>query len=87
METTHTINVTNLDAEHRRAFEDVLGAQLQENQRLLISVTKACDTPAMSAMPIQSLHDWTGIYSGLTDEQIESIDRDVKIRADLTRHL
>jgi hypothetical protein len=87
METTHSIDVMNLDPEHLKALEDVIGAQLQVNQRLLISVTDAGQTPAVSPRSKQSISDWTGIYSGLTDEQIEAIDRDVNKRADLTRHL
>jgi hypothetical protein len=87
MDTILTIDVIKLDTEHRRALEDVIGAQLQGNQRLLISVTEAGRTLPASVKPKQSLSDWTGIYSGLTDEQIEEIDRDVNTRADLTRHL
>jgi hypothetical protein len=87
MENILTIDVTKLDTEHRRALEDVIGAQLRGNQRLLISVTEAGQTLPASPQPKQSLSDWTAIYGGLTDEQIEEIDRDVNTRADLTRHL
>ena len=87
METTHAIDVTNLDPEHRRAFEDVIGARLQGNQRLLISVTDVNQSPAASSRPKQSISDWTGIYKGLTDEQVEAIDRDANTRADITRYL
>jgi hypothetical protein len=34
--------------------------------------------------PPQSLSGWTRVYNGLTDEQIETIDRDAKARANLT---
>jgi hypothetical protein len=88
METSHTIDVTSLDMEHLRAIEDVIGARLQQNQRLLISVTESEVTPdTTSTRSVQSLSDWTCIYNGLTDEQIDAIDRDVKVRSDLTRSL
>jgi hypothetical protein len=87
MENILTIDVTKLDTEHRRALEDVIGAQLQGNQRLLISVTEAAQAFPASPQSKQSLSDWTGIYSGLTDEEIEEIDHDVNTRLDLTRHL
>jgi hypothetical protein len=87
METNLTVDVTKLDTEHRRAFEDVIGSQLLGNQRLHISVSEIDKTHEQSPRPVQSLNDWTGIYSGLTDEQIVAIDRDVKTRADLTRQL
>jgi hypothetical protein len=88
MEISHAIDVISLDIEHRRAFEDVIGTPLQGNQRLLISVTEVgITTDTNNQRPVQSLSDWTNIYSGLTDEQIESIDRNLKTRSDLTRHL
>lgn len=82
-------DVAGLDETHRRAMEDVLGRQLQANQRLIISVTEvdvraATDT---STERRQSLADWTRVYEGLADEQIEAIDRIAKTRAQLTRHL
>ncbi|MGD0517621.1 MAG: hypothetical protein ABSA26_08810, partial [Thermoguttaceae bacterium] len=66
MESSHTIEVTNLDTEHRRVLEDVIGTQLKRNQRLLISVTDidAASTPAASGRSAQSLSDWTGLYNG-----------------------
>ena len=82
METSHEIDVTALDAAHRRAFEDVIGTRLEQNQRLVISVT----APA-SPRSSQSLADWTGVYDGLTEDQVEAIDRDLKTRANLTRSL
>jgi hypothetical protein len=84
METRHEIDVTNLDSAHRRAFEDVIGQQLRLNQRLVINVT---ETEARKAKDprAQSLADWTHVYEGLTNEQIEAIDHNVKTRANLTR--
>jgi hypothetical protein len=88
METSHEIDVTSLDAEHRRALEEVIGTQLQRNQRLLISVTEVNVTPAQRACRGgQSIRDWTDVYEGLSDEEVRDIDREVNTRADLTRHL
>ncbi len=80
MGTSHEIDVMALDAAHRRAFEDVIGARLEQNQRLVISVT----APA-SPRSAQSLADWSGVYEGLTEDQVEAIDREMKKRANLTR--
>ena len=82
MATSHEIDVMALDAAHRRALEDVIGIRLEQNQRLVISVT----APA-SPHSSQSLADWTGVYDGLTEDQVDAIDQDVKTRADLTRSL
>jgi hypothetical protein len=83
-------DVTALDEAHRRALEDVLGRQLQANQRLVINVLElelSPDAPAAGQRPHQSLADWTKVYEGLKDEQIERIDEIAKSRAKLTRHL
>jgi hypothetical protein len=82
MNTELHVDVTTLDAAHRRALEDVIGKELQANQRLVISVTEVADTKAA-----QTLDDWTKVYDGLSNEKIEAIDRDVKTRANLTRDL
>lgn len=82
METTHEINVMALDAAHRRALEDVIGTRLEQDQRVVISVT----APA-SPRGTQSLADWSGIYDGLTEDQVEAIDQDLRTRANLTRSL
>jgi hypothetical protein len=79
-----SIDVTMLDAAHRRALEDVLGQELRTDQRLTISVTKADDSQS-SHQSKQSLDDWAKVYEGLTDQQIEDITRDVTTRANLTR--
>ena len=74
METSHEIDVTALDAAHRQALEDVIGARLEQNQRLVIRVT----APALPRTA-QSLADWTAVYDSLTEEQAEAIDRDLKM--------
>ena len=88
METSCTIDVMTLDATHRQALEDLIGVQLQANQRLIIGVTEI-DRPASEGTPrrAQSLEDWTKVYEGLSDEQVEEIDRIAKSRANLTRKL
>ena len=88
METSHEIDVTSLYEEHRRALEDVIGTELRRNQRLLISVTEVDLTPEAAApRRAQSIGDWTSVYEGVSDEDIEAIDREVKTRTGLSRHL
>jgi len=86
MEKSHEINVTSLDDAHRRAFEDVIGIQLGRNQRLMIKVADIDLTPTGRRSGL-TISDWTEVYEGLTDEEVEDIDRAVNTRADLTRHL
>jgi len=87
METDLKIDVGSLDEPHRRALEEVVGRQLAANQRLIISITEM-EVPSSDAhRPPQTLEDWTRVYDGLTDAEIEEIDSIVKTRADLTRDL
>jgi hypothetical protein len=88
METSRTIDVVTLDATHRQAIEDLIGVQLQANQRLIIGVTEI-EQAVSEGTPrgAQSLDDWTNVYEGLSNEQIDEIDRIAKTRANLTRNL
>ncbi len=84
METDLKIDVATLDGTHRRAFEEVIGCKLASNQRLIISVIEA---DAGEARPAQTLDDWTSVYDGMSDREIDEVDQVVKTRANLTRHL
>ena len=86
METERKINVATLDFPHRRALEEVIGQELQSNQQVLISVINL-QTAVNDNRPVQTLEDWTGIYDGLSEEEIEAVDATIKTRADLTRNL
>ncbi len=87
MERYLKIDVATLDDPHRRALEEVLGRHLEANQRLNISVTEVNIPSSDQTQPGQSLDDWTKVYDGLSDEEIESIDKIAKTRAKLTRNL
>lgn len=86
MESDVKIDVGSLDVPHRRALEEMIGRQLAENQRLIIHVAEI-EIPAVEPQPAQSLDDWTSLYAGLSEQEIEGIDRIVKTRANLTRDL
>ncbi|MFN0199170.1 MAG: hypothetical protein ACKVT0_20670 [Planctomycetaceae bacterium] len=85
MENHHQIDVATLDAPHRRALEEVIGSQLVDSQRLIIRVMEVPMPATSTPRDTQSLADWTGIYDGLNDDEIETIDEVIKTRAHLTR--
>ena len=88
MDSALNIDVAALDASHRRALEEVIGQELAASQRLVISVvdfTAPTDSTASTPRPAQTLDEWTSIYDGLSDEEIEAIDKIAKTRANLTR--
>ena len=86
MENKRKIDVATLDFPHRRALEEVIGQELQSNQQVLISVINL-QTVVNDDRPSQTLDDWTGIYDGLSDDEIEAVDATIKTRADLTRDI
>ncbi len=76
--------VRDVDPGDRRAFEHIVGHPLCDDQKLVIHLA---ENGSADSRPAQSLEDWTGVYEGLTEEQIEEVDRIVKTRANLTRKL
>ena len=87
METALNIDVAKLDTPHRRALEEVIGCELATHQRLLISVIDVTLPSDAASRPAQTLEDWTRVYDGLSDEQVDDIDAIAKTRANLTRNL
>jgi len=81
------IDVATLDAPHRRALEEVLGRQLAANQRLVISVMEVATPRSADTRPAQKLEDWTHVYDGLSDEEVEAVDEIAKTRANISRNL
>jgi hypothetical protein len=82
--------VRDIDSTERRVLEHVIGHQLRENQQLVISIVTpdvARPEDASPPKPPQALEDWTHIFDGLSDEEIEAVDKAVKTRANLTRNL
>ena len=85
MESEHKIDVTALDASHLRALEEVLGHALAPNQQIVISVVDVAGDTAGETRPPQSPEEWAGVYAGFSDDEIESVDRLLKTRANLSR--
>src|SRR5262245_33625684 len=84
-----TRNVADIEGADRRALEHLIGKHLTEHQQVIISIVNL-DLPGSDApvaeRPVQTLEDWD-IYKGLSEEEIEAIDRVVKTRANLTRNV
>ena len=83
-------NVRDIDSLDRHALEHVVGQALRDNQRLIIQITEvdlAGETPADNGQQPQTLADWTKVYEGLSEEQVEAVDTTIKTRTNLTRNL
>jgi hypothetical protein len=80
-------NVGDLNRGDRSALERVVGHSLGESQRLIIQVmTVERSAPATSPIgTIPDLPEWTDIYAGLSDAEIDELDAAVRERANLSR--
>jgi hypothetical protein len=57
-------------------LERVVGQRLRDNQKLIIQITEV-DGDEVSGNPHQwrqTLADWTNVYEGLSDQEIEEIE-------------
>jgi hypothetical protein len=73
-------NVRDIDTADREALEHVVGRKLGENQQLIISVVNlALAAPAVDEArpPSGQLPDWCNIYEGLTDVEIDEIEKSI----------
>jgi hypothetical protein len=87
---TVTRQVRDIDSAERRVLEHVIGMPLRDNQQLVISIVtleSARPEGSLPPKPVQTLEDWTHIYDGLSEEEIQAIDQVVKTRANLSRDL
>lgn len=79
-------SISEIDAADRQALEHLIGAPLTEHQQIVIHVvgepTTAIETPAAEAGEIPS---WWNIYEGLSEGDVDRLDRAIRERANLTR--
>jgi len=76
-------NVTDIDQADRQALEHVVGRQLHENQQVVINVrnvdapTPAADASATDEVAVNSLPEWCNVYEGLSDEEVDEIEKSI----------
>jgi hypothetical protein len=84
-------NVRDIAADDRPALEHVIGQRLRENQQIIIQVmTVAEAAPAEAAEPTPraaaaGLPVWCNVYEGLSDQEIQEIERVILDRDHWTR--
>ncbi|MDB5388242.1 MAG: hypothetical protein JWM11_3888 [Planctomycetaceae bacterium] len=87
METELEINSAKPETPHRQSLDEVIGCQLASNQRLVICVKEISLPAKADSRPAQTLADWTQVYEGLSDAEVDAVDQIVNNRVNLTRHL
>ena len=81
-----TRNVGDLDRSDRSALERVVGHTLGESQRLIIQVMSLEKPTAQTPAGTQpDLPEWSDVYAGLIDTEIDDLDAAIRERANLTR--
>lgn len=78
-----SIDVSSLDHAHRQAMEDVIGRQLDANQRLIIQIATVAPPPSDAARSVIEL--LTHFYDGMTEEEVDEIDDIIKTRMIFSR--
>ncbi|MBI1904086.1 MAG: hypothetical protein HYS13_23540 [Planctomycetia bacterium] len=80
-------NVRDLNGAERSVAERLVGHALGEDQQLVIQVLGAEGKQADNGTGAEgaSLPDWCNVYAGLTDQEIDKLERAISRRLDLTR--
>jgi hypothetical protein len=81
-------NVGDIDARDRQALEHVLGQPLHENQQLVIGIRDVHGSmkPAQrTGNGTATLPEWCNVFAGLSDGEIDDLEKAILPRADLSR--
>ena len=73
-------NVRDIDAADREALEQVVGRKLGENQQVIINVVDldvTAPSPKADGSAGGRLPEWCNVYEGLTDAEIEDIEKSI----------
>ncbi len=82
---TITRQVGEMQANERSAAELLIGHRLRGHEKLILQVVNLdMVEQASESRPAQSLPDWCNIYNGLTDVEIDNIDKSIT-RCNLSR--
>lgn len=80
-------NVRDLKVSERSAAEQIVGHELDENQQLVIVIkhSNGSVTPKASEGTPAELPDWCDVYKGLSDQEIDDLEKVILTRANLSR--
>jgi len=79
--------VGELGESERSAAEQLVGHALHENQQLVIQVVTPSPASShnLAEADQEQLPEWCNVYAGLSDEEIEALERAISRRLNLTR--
>jgi hypothetical protein len=72
-------NVRDLKSNERSAAEQLVGHSIRENQQIIIQVIEIelGSTPSGAVASDGKLPDWCNVYEGLTDDEIDRIEKSI----------
>lgn len=84
---TVTRNVRDLDQRERSVMERVVGHQLRETQQIIVNIVNIDLAPANSTIGdcVSDVPESWKIYDGLSDDEIDTLDAEIRQRANLPR--
>ncbi len=82
-------NICELDGSQRTAAEQLVGHPLNNDQKLVIQVvaadTRTSEPPSDElGLDEDQLPGWCNVYEGLTDQEIDALEKAILTRFDLT---
>jgi hypothetical protein len=82
--------VCDLDQIDRSALERIVGHALTETEQVVVTVVNLNLEPShvqASGQISAEVPEWWKIYEGLSDQEIDELDKAIRQRADLTRDI
>lgn len=70
-------NVRDIEAADRAALEHVVGGELREDQQLIIQVIETAKPNGEQHQTAGLLPEWCNVYEGLTDDEIDRIEKSI----------
>lgn len=73
-----TRHVQDISADEKRVYESVLGHELHENQQVILHVVtpeRPSEKPQPTQQPAGTLPEWCNVYDGMSDEEIEELEK------------
>jgi hypothetical protein len=84
---TVTLKVADIAPADRYALEHAFGVPLHEHRQVVLKVVEISEPEpiATGKSEAPALPEWCNVYAGMSDEDVDRLDRAIRQRLDLTR--
>ena len=86
---TIILNVKDMKSKDRSAAESIVGHPLDADQQLVITVrhSEGAGADGVPEKSLAELPDWCNVYHGLSEQEIDDVERVILTRANLSRSI